>query len=114
MRYYAVNLYVVSQEPISLCYKICLFTADGHRYIGGRDYIMEYTGVHVIGTAPEEGRNLMSEHMLIPGDDAKRCDMHFDGVWCCDMWVKVIDADSDDEAFEKFKIWDVQKKEAEI
>lgn len=113
MRYYANSMTVMGRGA-PLYHWICLFSADDHRYIGGRDYIMEYTGVHVIGTVPEEGRNPMSEHMLIPGDDAVRCDIRVNKVWCCDMWTKVIDAEDDDEAFGRFRTWDVQSKEAEI
>ena len=78
---------------------IGLFTAEEPKYIGGRDYIMKYLNIRVIGYHISPG--LMYTPELKEGDD-QRCDIRLEWTHVCDMWTKFIDAENDDEAFEKF------------
>ena len=109
MRYFIMGVNGVRKEPPTV--RICLLTAGGFRYLGATP---EYLDIHVIGTVSDKGENTMGLPTLVPDGDAERCDLHFGWIMCDsgnDQWT--FEADNDDEAFEKFREWCAQKKEAE-
>ena len=109
MRYFIMSINGVSKEPPT--YRICLLTIGGLRYLGATP---EYLDVHVIGTVPEKEDITLFLPTLDPDGDAERCDLHFGWVMCDSGNDQLVfEADGDDEAFEKFREWCAQRKEAE-
>lgn len=109
MRYYVIGINGVSKEPPTV--RICLSTIGGLMYIGATQ---EYLDVHVIGTVPDKGDITIGLPSMVPEGDAERCCLHFGRVFDgSGNDLLVIEADSDDEAFEKFREWCAQRKEAE-
>ena len=100
-RYY-VNEINHSDVPIKVEYPkdiIGLFTAEEVKDIGGHDSLVIYLNTRVIAYHISPGGMYCPSEK--EGDD-QRCDMQLKRIDCCSMWTTYIDAESDDEAFEKF------------